>query len=312
MIRFVLLLLLGAWTCFALWSSRMPDPATPAELGERLFFDPILSADSTISCASCHRPEFAFADTTAFSLGVGGQRTARNTPSAMNLGARPYFFYDGRAATLADQALHPIRNPVEMGLPVPEAVLRLVRHPGYSRWFSKIYNRPVDSLALGDALAAFELTLETPDTPHDRWLGGGDTSALTASQRRGREIFMVKGRCFDCHFSPDFTGDEFRNIGLYSGKPTDDSGRFTITRDSADLGKFKVPGLRNVALTAPYMHDGRFRTLREVIDYYDQPFNFVPDPINADSLLRTPLGLTGPEKEDLENYLRGLTDYRFQ
>lgn len=310
--RFVFLLCLLAAGIFSLPAHRDADPATPAELGERLFFDPILSSDSTIACASCHQPAFAFADTLAFSRGIGGQRTTRNTPSAMNLGARPYFFYDGRAATLADQALHPIRNPVEMGLPVSEAVARLARHPQYKRWFLQIYTRPVDSLALGDALAAFELTLETPDAPHDRWIGGGDSMAVTASQRRGREIFLVKGRCFECHFSPDFTGDEFRNIGLYSGKATDDAGRFLITRDSADLGKFKVPGLRNVALTAPYMHDGRFRTLREVIDYYDQPINFVPDPLNADSLLRTPLGLTETEKTDLENYLRALTDYRFQ
>lgn len=302
-------LLLILWSLFTAFSG--PEPVDPAELGERLFFDPILSADSTLSCASCHRPAFAFADTVALSPGVGGRLGARNTPSAMNLGSRPYFFYDGRAATLAEQALHPIRNPVEMDLTITVAVERLARHPQYGPWFRQLYGRPVDSLTLGHALAAFELTLETSDTPHDRWLNG-DAAALTASQQNGRAIFLKKGRCFDCHFSPDFTGDEFRNIGLYNGRAGSDAGRFAITGDSADLGKFKVPGLRNVALTAPYMHDGRFRTLREVIDYYDQPFNFVPDPVNADSLLRTPLGLTETEKVDLEAYLRALTDIRFE
>ncbi len=311
MTRITFLLITAAGLVLTLPAYRSTDPVTPAELGEKLFFDPILSADKTISCSSCHRPEFAFADTVAFSLGIRGQRTARNTPSAMNLSARPYFFYDGRATTLADQALHPIRNPVEMGLPIPQAVRRLAKHKEYSRWFSAIYKRPVDSLALGDALAAYEFTLETGDSPHDRWFNG-DTTAFSDSQRRGRQVFMKKGRCFDCHFTPDFTGDEFRNIGLYSGKPGDDPGRFAITHDSSDLGKFKVPGLRNVALTAPYMHDGRFRSLREVIEYYDRPLDVVPNPINADSLLRTPLGLTMGEKIDLENYLRALTDHRFQ
>ncbi|MBL7804013.1 MAG: c-type cytochrome [Saprospiraceae bacterium] len=311
MMRFTFFLLLTALLVLSLPAYRSADPATPAELGERLFFDPILSADRTISCASCHKPEYAFADTLPFSLGIRGQHTTRNTPTAMNMGSRPYFFYDGRVATLADQALHPIRNPIEMGLPIPDAVRRLAKHKQYKRWFADIYHRPVDSLALGDALAAFEFTLETADTPNDRWLNG-DTAAMTASQRRGRQIFLKKGRCFDCHFSPDFTGDEFRNVGLYTGAAHDDVGRFAVTKDSADLGKFKVPGLRNVAVTAPYMHDGRFRTLREVIDYYDQPINFVKNPVNADSLVQTPLGLTEQEKVDLENYLHALTDDRFQ
>lgn len=311
MLRITFFLLIAAGLVFSLPAYRSADPATPAELGERLFFDPILSADRTISCASCHKPAFAFADTLPFSLGIRGQHTARNTPSAMNLSARPYYFYDGRASTLADQALHPIRNPVEMGLEIRDAVRRLSKHKDYKRWFTAIYHRPVDSLALGDALAAFEMTLETANTPNDRWLNG-DTAAMSASQRRGRQIFLKKGRCFDCHFSPDFTGDEFRNIGLYTGAPADDKGRFAITKDSSDLGKFKVPGLRNVAMTAPYMHDGRFRTLREVIDFYDQPLNFVKYPINADTLLQTPLGLTEQEKIDLENYLHALTDDRFK
>jgi len=128
---------------------------------------------------------------------------------------------------------------------------------------------------------------------------------------RGREVFMNKGKCFDCHFSPDFTGDEFRNVGLYTGKERfADSGRFEITKDSADLGKFKVPGLRNVAVTAPYMHNGMFKTLEEVIEFYDQPDKFVTGSINRDTLVR-PLNLTPQEKSDLKAFLEALTDQRF-
>ncbi len=134
---------------------------------------------------------------------------------------------------------------------------------------------------------------------------------MSESARRGRKIFLEKGRCFDCHFSPDFTGDEFRNIGLYDGGRLNDTGRFGVTKDNSDLGKFKVPGLRNVAVTAPYMHDGSIATLREVIDYYDNPDQFGIHSIGRDSLLARPLGLTEQEKQDLEAFLHALTDDRF-
>ncbi len=290
---------------------KSADPQNAEQLGEKLFFDPILSLDSTISCASCHKPEFAFADTLPFSFGVKNQLTDRNTPTAMNLASRPYFFYDGRAATLAEQALFPIRNPKEMGLPVSVAVARLRQHPQYARWFNDIFHSQPDSTLLGEALAAFERTLETSDTPHDVWLLTGKP-VLSESQIRGRDLFLNKGKCFDCHFSPDFTGDEFRNIGTYNGKELNDVGRFSQTHDSTDLGRFKVPGLRNIAITGPYMHNGMFKTLREVIEYYNKPEEFIPDPINIDTLLQKPLYLTFDEMNDLENYLNALTDARFK
>ena len=120
-----------------------------------------------------------------------------------------------------------------------------------------------------------------------------------------------KTKCFDCHFSPDFTGDEFRNIGLYDGRKLKDTGRYVITRNKKDIGKFKVPGLRNVAVTAPYMHNGMFKTLKEVIEYYDNPYKVVPKPINIDTLMEKPLGLTAEEKLDIEHFLLTLTDDRF-
>jgi cytochrome c peroxidase len=298
---------------FLLAFQPLDEPKDKAELGKKLFFDPILSSNKTISCASCHRPAFAFADTSAVSVGVRGQRGTRNTPSVMNMASRPYFFYDGRAATLEEQVLHPIKNPIEMDLKIEKAVKRLQKQRDYKRWFQKFYGKMPDSTLLSDALATYIRTLESAgDAPSDLWIKDIDTLAMSKSQIRGREIFMNKGKCFDCHFSPDFTGDEFRNIGLYNAKNLNDLGRFSETKDSADLGKFKVPGLRNVAMTAPYMHNGAFRTLEEVVEYYDDHRKFTPDALNIDPLLRQPLGLTTEEKRDLVNFLHALTDKQFQ
>lgn len=286
-------------------------PLTAASLGERLFFDPILSEDSTISCASCHKPELAFADSLALSPGVHGRLGTRNVPSAMNMSARESFFWDGRAASLEEQALAPIANPVEMNLPVATAVDRLRNNKLYASLFYRIFRRRPDAKGLAAALAAYERTLETSDTPNDHWLND-EADSMNAQQVRGREVFREKGRCFECHFSPDFTGDEFRSIGLFDGMQYNDSGRYKVTRDLADLGKMKVPGLRNVAVTAPYMHDGSFKTLREVIDYYDDPSIRLPHGKNRDSVLREPLHLTEQEKQDLESFLHALTDKRFR
>ncbi|MGC4059160.1 MAG: cytochrome c peroxidase [Chitinophagaceae bacterium] len=264
-----------------------------------------------MSCASCHKPEFAFADTAVVSRGVHGRAGTRNAPSAMNVSARESLFWDGRAATLEEQALGPIANPVEMNLPVAEAVKRLKRNPRYRSVFLSTFRRMPDARGLATALASFERTLETSNTPNDRWLNE-EPGGLTEQQIRGRDLFREKARCFECHFSPDFTGDEFRSIGLFNGRQYADSGRFGITHDSSDLGKMRVPGLRNVAMTAPYMHDGSFKTLREVIDYYDDPMKVLPDGRNRDSLLREPLHLSEQEKQDLESFLHALTDDRFR
>lgn len=298
------------WWAAAAFEAAAPAPRTNEDLGRLLFEDRILSSDQSLSCASCHLPAFAFSDTSAVSLGVGGQKGVRNTPGITNMSARSAFFWDGRAGTLEQQVLQPIENPVEMNLPLPIALERLRGSARYRGFFQAIYGRQPDTLTLADALASFVRTLETGNTPFDRWMQGNDT-AMSASAVRGRQVFMVKGKCFDCHFSPDFTADEFRNIGLYDGRQRSDTGRFAHTKDSLDLGKFKVPGLRNVALTAPYMHDGSFRTLREVIDYYDQPDHFAPHGLNRDVLLAKPLGMTEQEKTDLEAFLRALTDDRF-
>jgi cytochrome c peroxidase len=297
---------------FSILSFVSTSPDTPEKLGERLFFDPILSLDSTISCASCHIPQFAFSDTAQFSKGVGGRLGRRNSPAITNMLARPHFFLDGRAATLEQQALMPILDTLEMRA-TPELVTgRLLKHPEYKKAFKKIYGKKPAFELVGQAIAAYVRTLETSETPFDRWMKDGPRPMSSAAVR-GREIFMQKGKCFDCHFSPDFTGDEFRNIGLFNAKDAHlmDRGRFDISKDSLDLGRFKVPGLRNVAVTAPYMHNGMFKTLEEVIDYYDNPNLFIPNAINRDTLLRKPLGLTVQEKSDLKVFLEALTDDQF-
>ncbi|MBA3665711.1 MAG: cytochrome-c peroxidase [Bacteroidetes bacterium] len=285
---------------------------TDVQLGEALFFDPILSRDSTLSCASCHKPEFAFADTSRLSKGAGGHFGTRNTPSAMNQTDRNFYFWDGRSESLEHQALGPVENSVEMDFPATLLVKRLLRSEKYRKAFVNVYSKEPSKELISSALAAYERTLETNETPFDKYMSGRDTTLFSESAKRGLTLFNDKGKCFDCHFGPDFTGnDDFRNIGLYDGKKLNDKGRYLVTGASKDLGRFKVSGLRNIANTAPYMHNGMFKTLREVIDYYDQPDKFVPNSVNRDSLLKKPLGLTETEKKDLENFLKSLSDDRF-
>lgn len=303
---FVICLLLGSsYTSFDL----QDEIQSKEELGKKLFFDPILSLDQSISCASCHKPEFAFADNQALSLGVDDSLGVRNTPSVMNMLSRPYFFYDGRSATLEAQAIGPIENPLEMNLPYNVAVERIQNNIDYQLLFKRLYDNRPDSFNIANALAEFQRSLESDGSaPVDNFYPDAP-DALTPSQQRGRELFLSdESKCFDCHFGPDFTGDEFRNVGLYDGVTLVDQGRFDITNDSTDLGKFKVPGLRNVALTAPYMHNGMMETLEEVIDFYSNPYEFVATPINMDTTMLEPLNFTDQQKTDLVNFLHSLTD----
>ncbi len=280
-------------------------------LGEKLFFEKALSLDQSISCASCHIPEYAFADTVAFSRGVGGRMGKRNTPSVMNMAGRSLMFYDGRAKNLEDQVHFPVEDPNEMAFTLEQAAKRLKKKKEYKQWFQSVFNEAPNAQNIARAIAAYEESLETSNTPFDNYMNDKQPS-MSGAAIRGREVFMSKkAKCFDCHFSPDFTGDEFRNIGLFDKNQFLDKGRFEVTKDSADLGKFKVPGLRNVAVTPPYMHNGMFSTLEEVVEYYDNPTKFVAHSINADSLLQKPLGLTVQEKSDLVEFMKALTDFRF-
>lgn len=289
----------------------LKEPSTIEELGELLFHDSILSRENQVSCASCHKPEFAFADNIALSFGVDSIKGDRNTPSAMNMAARNFYFHDGRSETLEDQAGGPMENPKEMDIPLSVIVRKLNKHSQYRAFFIKIFGTTANKQNLVEALAAYERSLETSDSAFDHYMNGKDTTQFSEAAKRGQRIFNVKGRCFDCHFGPDFTGDEFKNIGLFNGKDLNDSGRYVISRDPADIGAFKVPGLRNIAITAPYMHNGMFNTLKEVIDYYNEPDKVVPNAINRDTSMARPLHLSVQEKKDLEAFLNSLTDYRF-
>ncbi|HTE27848.1 cytochrome-c peroxidase [Flavitalea sp.] len=180
------------------------------ELGKMLFSDPILSRDMTISCASCHIPGFAFADTAVVSRGVFGRKGKRNSPSAMNVLLRRSLFWDGRANTLEEQALAPIENPDEMDLSIDSAIARLTQNAGYYELFQKVYGAPPDKKYLSAAIAAFERTLETSESPFDDWKFSGDSTAVSASVKRGFELFSSKGKCTQCHFGADFTANEFR------------------------------------------------------------------------------------------------------
>ena len=293
-----------------LLSSSGQDPQLPqseAELGKLLFFDPILSKDKSISCASCHKPEHGFADDLAFSFGVDSIKTKRNTPTVKNVLARNKYFWDGRATTLEEQALKPIENPDEMNLSLSVALSRLNSDPFYKKAFKKIYRKKAGNLTLASAIASYERTLESTYTAWDRY-AEGDKNAISNSALRGREIFMEEANCFECHFGPDFTVDELINIGIYNGKNLNDKGLGAITGKTSDDGKFKVPGLRNIVKTAPYMHNGMFATLRDVIEYYNNPDSFIPNSVNVDVRLRKPLNLTEQQKLDLEAFLIALSD----
>ncbi|WP_462221255.1 cytochrome-c peroxidase [Ferruginibacter sp.] len=307
------ILFLTAITLFIVSSSfqqKNADIKTKAALGKKLFSEKILSLDFSVSCASCHKPAYAFADTAAFSTGINEKLKARNTPSVLNMKNRPYFFWDGRAVTLQEQSLMPIQNPDEMGLPIDEAVKRLNESKEYKNLFQKIFKQQPNAKNLSAAFAAYEQTLETVDSKFDDW--SNNIKKLSASEERGRQLFIGnKSKCFNCHRMEDFTTDEFKNIGLYNAKDLKDAGLYNITQKETDKGKFKTPGLRNIAVTAPYMHNGMFKTLEEVVEYYNDPAKIVSNSINIDDDLKQPLGLTEKEKKDLIAFLKTLTDKKY-
>lgn len=244
---------------------------TPAKvaLGERLFFDPVLSRDSSTACTSCHRPDHAFSDTGAVSVGVGGRRGRRNVPTVFNRAYGRSHFWDGRSTSLEDQVLRPIEDSLEMDMPVPAMVERLRGIPSYRAAFRTAFEDGLTADNVARALASYLRTLRTSDAAIDRFKQG-DRSALSESAQRGFNLFVGKGNCASCHFGPNFTDEEFHNTGVAwrQGSPAD-SGRFAVSRADRDLGAFKTPTLREIACTAPYMHDGSLRTLGDVVRFYD-------------------------------------------
>ncbi|MFN4909302.1 MAG: cytochrome-c peroxidase [Bacteroidota bacterium] len=283
---------------------------TPAkvELGRRLFYEKRLSSEGTVSCASCHRQDKAFSDApNQVSRGVNNALGQRNAPSLINVAYRPHYFWDGRAATLEDQAMMAFLNSVEMDADTL-AVAALLRSEQYRRaWQAAFADTTVTMRRAMMAIASFERTLVSADSRYDRYVLG-DRTALSEQERRGMNLFFsARSMCGSCHGGQDLTNDQFQNIGLFNHYF--DRGRFNVTRNPRDEGLFKTPSLRNIALTAPYMatgdsDKGPLTTLEQVVQHYNEggtPF------ANKDKRVRK-LGLSDAEVADLVAFMKALTD----
>jgi cytochrome c peroxidase len=279
-----------------------PQTAAKVTLGAQLYFDPRLSADNTISCATCHDPSTGWANHNATDTGIRGQVGGRNSGTILDAAYMQYQFWDGRASSLEEQAVGPIHNPIEMGETLENVIRKLNALPAYRSEFRAVFGTDATEEAIGKAIAAFERTVVTGPSPYDRYLAG-DKAALSASQQRGFEVFSGKGRCMLCHAGPMLSDQAFHNLGVGTDRESPGAGREAVTKNAQDRGKFKTPTLRNVALTWPYLHDGSAPSLDEVIALYDRGGE--PN-ANLDPLMR-PLGLTGAEREDLKAFLEALT-----
>ncbi len=274
-------------------------------LGKRLFYDKQLSRTNEIACGSCHLQENAFADPRRFSVGVQGRMGKRNAPPLMNMAYNTSFFWDGGVPTLEQQVIGPVTNPLEMNMTLEEVADRLKGDPAYVAMFQSAYSQLPAPEWITKAIASFERTLVSGHSRYDMYTAG-KTDALTREEKHGMDLFFSEAAdCFHCHIGFNFTNESFQNNGLYAVYA--DSGRMLITEQARDRGKFKVPSLRNIALTAPYMHDGSLATLEEVVEHYNNGGNGNP---NSDPVIRK-LGLTAAEKADLIAFLRALTDDEF-
>ncbi|WP_298270460.1 cytochrome c peroxidase [Geobacter sp.] len=354
----VLALLTLAVSPFSLPAAELPlglppvpipadNPQTPEKiaLGKRLFEEKRFSADGTISCSHCHDLQKAFTDRLVVAEGIGKQKGTRNTPTVINAAYYTSQFWDGRRATLEEQAKDPFVNPIEHGLKSHEPILATIRSdPTYPAEFRKAFGVEPSAVTIDHvvkAIASFERTVVSGDSPFDRYLYGGQKDAISEAAKRGLELYRVKARCQDCHnigqTNATFTDNKFHNVGVgfkriegrfmeiatsfrkakEAGKNVDESvltshdaselGRFAITLRPADIGAFKTVTLRNIAVTAPYMHDGSVKTLEDVIELYDRGGEKNPF---LDSGIR-PLNLTPQEKTDLLEFLKTLTSPRF-
>ncbi len=291
-------------------SFRIPDvvPASPEnqmnteriELGKMLFFDPRLSGSGSVSCATCHNPALDWSDGLPTAMGSSKTSLSRHTPTIVNSAFNALQMWDGRFRSLEEQSWAPLLSSGEMNTSSEEVIARLQAIAGYRQAFDKAYPREgITKLTFGNAIASFERSLISRDSAFDKWQAG-DESAVSDSAKRGFDLFQRKANCSACHQGPNFTDQGFHNIGIANNR---DEGRFAIVPIKILHGAFKTPSLRDVALTAPYMHNGSYRTLEEVIDHYDRGGD---DKSNLDPNIK-PLNLSGQEKQDLVEFMKSLT-----
>jgi len=282
-------------------------------LGRSLFFDVRLSVDETVSCASCHQPSLGYSEPTAHSTGIRGQRGTRKAPPILNAAfpVYPSFFWDGRAASLAEQAKGPIANPIEMGHTLDGAAAAIRAVAGYRPWFREAFGDDrVDIERIAEALAAYEATRLSGNSRADRF-DAGEATALTPAEQRGRVLFFGRGACATCHLGPNLTDGRFHNVGVGwleppPGTPPErafhDLGRAAVSHDSRDTGAFKTPTLRDCTRRAPYMHDGSVATVREAVDLYRT--NGHANPWRSEKLRAGPL--SEADVDDLTAFLGAL------
>lgn len=278
------------------------------ELGRQLFYETRLSRDNTVSCGSCHQ-QFA-----AFSMldhpqshGIDGKFGTRNAPALHNIAWHPAFFWDGNEPSLDNFPIHPINNPVEMDEKIENVVAKLAADERYRQLFKKAYgSETVNQERIFKALAQFQAAMISSGSKYDKYVRGEDGGSMTEQELKGLALFREK--CASCHKEPLFTDFSYRNNGLTVSTVYNDSGRAMITKRAGDMYKFKVPSLRNVALSRPYMHDGRFNTLEEVIDHYRTGIHQSP---TLDSTLQAGITLTDQDKKDIISFLNTLTDNDF-
>ncbi len=289
-----------------------PPTADSIALGRKLFFDVRLSGDDTVSCATCHNPQLSFTDGLPGSRGIGKKIGRRNAPTVLNAAYYSSFFWDGRAASLEQQAGGPIANPDEMGQPHDLSIKKFEKIPEYKKEFELVYGPgrlTIEKIEM--AIASYERTLLSGDSPFDRYQFGGDKTALTPEAVRGLALFTDKGKgnCVTCHTIDSkfaaFSDGKFHNLGagINSKGELTDLGRYEQTKVEADRGAFRTPDLRNVAKTAPYMHDGSLKTLKDVVDFYDGGGTSNP---HLDKEIKE-LKLSVRDREDLVVFLESLT-----
>jgi cytochrome c peroxidase len=280
-----------------------PPSSLKIHLGKELYFDTRLSADNSVSCASCHNPALGWSDEGPTSKGIRSQLGGRRAPPVSNAAYSLLQFWDGRSPSLEDQAKGPIQNPIEMGNTHQAMIQTVSKITGYKEEFKAVFGEgPITVEQVADAIAAFERTVVTTDSRFDRYVRG-DGQALTRLEKQGLEIFNGKGHCTACHWGPYFSDGRFHNLGVLAKDPKNpDVGRYAVTKDPRDMGAFKTPTVRDAALRAPYLHDGSEKTLESLVDFYDRGGG---KDRNLDPLM-VPLGLSRHEKIALVAFIKAL------